>query len=100
MHMRISWGRLKPGRWDEYEREFKKQTRREAVKGLKARYLVRDTTRPDAGFAITVWSSARAMQAYDGDGAAKDKRLAPFRPFFTGEFTAHLCEVRVAKTYD
>jgi len=100
MHMRISWGQLKPGQWDEYERTFKKQTRGEQVKGLKARYLVRDTSKPDAGFAITVWSSERAMKAYDGDSAAKEKRLAPFRSFFTGEFTAHLTEVRVAKTYD
>ena len=43
MYMRIVWGRIVPGKWNEFETEFKSaMARRGDVMGLKQHWLARD----------------------------------------------------------
>jgi heme-degrading monooxygenase HmoA len=93
MFMRISWGRVDPGKWDEYEAAFKEGVAAAgAVEGLKGRLLSRDLDDPDTGYSVSIWSSAETMEAYES-GAAETEILPRIQPFFGGAFVTNRLEV-------
>ena len=77
MIMRITWGKLCAGCWQEYEQAYRATVAEKAVPGLRGRWLAQDVHDPDGGFAVSVWDSLEAMQ-----------------PFFVGEYTTYRCEVK------
>ncbi len=99
MFMRITWGRLKPGRWDHYEQTFKSAVEKASAKGLRRRYLIQDASQPDAGFSISLWRSKEDMLAYDRDRTLHEKLTAGMKDDFTGEFHTQFCEVRYVEDY-
>jgi heme-degrading monooxygenase HmoA len=93
MYMRISWGRVDPGKWDEYEAAFKEGVAAAgAVPGLRGRVLGRDLDDRDSGYSLSLWDSAEAMEAYE-TGAAETEILPRIQPFFGGAFTTNRVEV-------
>ena len=55
MIMRMTWGKLRAGCWQEYERAYRATVADTAVPGLRGRWLAQDVHDPDCGFAVSVW---------------------------------------------
>ena len=55
MIMRITWGKLRPGSWNEFERTYNATVavRGRTVKGLRGRWLLQDAANKDTGFAVS-----------------------------------------------
>lgn len=99
MIMRITWGKLHPGKWNDYEHAYNTIVvpKTKGVKGLRERWLVQDTADKDAGFALSLWDSMEDMRAYEQSDFYQREILAPLQPFFIGEFKTNRCEVKVAQ---
>ena|ERR1700722_13300372 len=96
MRMIVSWGRVKSGTWSEFERLFlQADAATQSSQGLRCRWLLRDLDDADAGFAISLWNSAEAMERYLADAAIRELRTRQFDPLFVGEYIREPCEVRV-----
>ena len=95
MVIRITWGKLQPGKWDEFERTYRATVVAKAkdVKGLRGRWLAQDTADKDTGFAVSLWDSAADIQAYEQSALYKEVG-APLQPFFVGEYKTYRCEVK------
>ena len=50
MIMRITWGKLNPGTWDEFERVYKETLAGKEIKGLRGRWLAQMRTIPTVAF--------------------------------------------------
>ena len=95
MIMRILWGKLRAGCWQEYEQAYRATVSNHEVPGLRGRWLAQDVQDPDGGFAVSLWDSLEAMQAYEEQSAAFRQEIQPtLQPFFVGEYTTHRCEVK------
>jgi heme-degrading monooxygenase HmoA len=101
MIMRITWGRIHPGKWGEYEKAYHAAVvaKSREVKGLRERWLVQDMNDTDAGFAISLWDSVEEMQAYEQSDFYKTEILAPLQPFFINAFTTTRCDVKYAQEF-
>jgi heme-degrading monooxygenase HmoA len=97
MIMRITWGKLYAGTWDEFERVYKETLAGKEIKGLKGRWLAQDVNDPDGGFAVSLWETQADMQAYEQSNAYRDMYLPTLSPFFSGEYTTYRCEVKYAQ---
>jgi heme-degrading monooxygenase HmoA len=96
MFMRISWGRIKEGQWEEYERRFKKLAdENSAVGGPKRRWLVRDLDEPDAGFAISSFETEDQMRAWAADPQARERVKQEMHDLYVGDYRVRNCEVRL-----
>ena len=94
MFTRIVWGKILPGKWDEYEAAYKKAIKaRGPVEGLQVQWLARDQRDPDAGYSVSVWDTQSAMTAYVGSKLHKEM-TAPLTPFFVNQYTATHCDIK------
>lgn len=94
MQMRIIRGKVKPGKWADYESAYKAVTSsKHAFPGLKARWLVRDKAEPDWGYSISVWESAEALRSYEQSDLLNKVVTPALQQFFAGEYTSSHCEV-------
>jgi heme-degrading monooxygenase HmoA len=94
MFMRIVWGKILPGKWDEFEAAFTAaMAARGALKGMKEHWLARDQNDPDAGYSITLWDSEGDMRAF-WESPQRKQVMAPLEPFYVNQFTTTHCEVR------
>jgi heme-degrading monooxygenase HmoA len=99
MYMRIVWGKIKEGSWDQYEEAYGKAIAASPdVPGRKGRWLSRDVDDPDAGYSVTLWESKEAMDDYYGAGKKYQKDIYPLiEPYFINQYTTTVCEVRVTE---
>jgi heme-degrading monooxygenase HmoA len=96
MFMRITWGKLKPGAWNDYEAAYKKVMPRALdVPGVRGRWLIRDLDEPDAGYSVAMFESEHDMRAFTENAEVRAAIRAAFEPFHTGEYTTKHCEVTV-----
>jgi heme-degrading monooxygenase HmoA len=79
MIMRITWGRIHPGKWDEYEKMYNATVvaKSKNIKGLRGRWLAQDMTDKDSGYAVSLWDSVEDMQAYEQSDFYKNEILPP-----------------------
>ena len=94
MIMRMTWGKLRAGCWQEYEQAYRATVAEKAVPGLRGRWLAQDVHDPDGGFAVSVWDSFEAMQAYEQSAVFRQEIQPAMQPFFVGEYTTYRCEVK------
>ena len=93
MYMRIVWGKIVPGKWNEFEAAFKaSMSVRGEQKGLKNHWLARDQQDPNAGYSITLWNSEAEMKSF-WDSEKRKQVMAPLEPFYVNQFTTTHCEV-------
>jgi heme-degrading monooxygenase HmoA len=93
MYLRISWGALKPGTWDDYEATHRRVVPGVgSVDGLRGRIIARDVDRPDTGYSISMWESLEAMRDYEEGPLAAV--MSELEPYFGGEFSTHRCDLR------
>lgn len=94
MDMRIIRGKVKPGKWADYEKAYEAVTSNNgAFPGLVARWLVRDKAEPDWGYSVSVWESAAALSAYEKSDQLNKVVTPALQQFFAGEYTSAHCEV-------
>lgn len=101
MIMRITWGRIHPGKWEEYEKTYNGTVvaKSKNIKGLRGRWLAQDTADKDAGYSVSLWDSAEDMEAYEQSEFFKKEILAPLQPFHINAFTTTRCEVKYAQEF-
>ena len=93
MFLRISWGALKPGTWEDYEATHQRVVPGAGeVVGLRGRIVARDVDRPDTGYSISLWDSLEEMQSYEQGPLAAV--MSELEPYFGGEFATQRCELR------
>lgn len=97
MIMRMTWGKLRSGTWDEFEQAYRATVVGEEVKGLRGRWLAQDANDPDGGFAVSLWETADDMQAYEQSDFFQEKALPALQPFFAGEYTTYRCDVKYSQ---
>ena len=67
MYIRMVWGSLRPGSWEEYERHYRERVTASStdVKGLRQRQLLRSSEDPDEGVSLSVWDSLDDLVSYE-----------------------------------
>ena len=101
MRVRIIYGKLRPGTWDAYEAAYKEIMERAGqVAGLRARWLTRDVSNPDAGYSISLWEDEAAMRTYESGDLLKNTILPKLTPFFSGDCTTTHCEMRFRERFE
>jgi len=98
MVIRITWGKLRSGSWNDFERAYRANvvTKGKNLKGLRGRWLAQDEGDPDTGFAVSLWDNLADMQAYE-QSALYREIVGPLQPFFVGEFKTYRCDVKYAE---
>jgi heme-degrading monooxygenase HmoA len=98
MVMRITWGKLRPGTWRDFERAYRANISQgdNPIKGLRGRWLAQDSTDEDIGFAMSLWDSEADMQRYEQSPRYNDIVTA-LQPFFAGEYRTYHCELKHAE---
>jgi heme-degrading monooxygenase HmoA len=94
MVIRITWGKLRAGAWNDFERTYRDNvlTKGKGLKGLRGRWLAQDSGDKDTGFAVSLWENPADMKAYE-DSALYREVMAPLQPFFVGEYKTYRCDV-------
>ncbi len=93
MYMRIVWGKIVPGKWNDFEAAFKSaMAKRGDVNGLAHHWLARDQHDANAGYSITLWETEAAMKTF-WDSPKRKEVMAPLEPFYVNQFTTTHCEV-------
>jgi heme-degrading monooxygenase HmoA len=91
---RIVWGKVLPGKWDDFEVAYKRAIKaRGPVEGLQVQWLARDQQDSDAGYSVSLWATQAAMTAYVGSKLHMEM-TASLMPFFVNQYTATHCEVK------
>ena len=95
MVIRITWGKLRAGAWNDFERAYRASVvvKGKNIKGLRGRWLAQDEGDRDTGFAVSLWENARDMQAYE-QSALYQEIVGSLQPFFVGEFKTYRCDVK------
>ena len=67
MHVRIVWGKIRRGMWEDYKKWYTEKVipSTEGAKGLQGRRLVRSVDDPDEGISVTFWGNLEDMNAYE-----------------------------------
>jgi heme-degrading monooxygenase HmoA len=86
-YVRIAWGKLSAGSWDQYENFFNEKVAvtTQTINGLQMRALLPSTEAPDEGISISMWETLEDLQNYE----RSDKRQSLAREmehFYTGEY--------------
>jgi heme-degrading monooxygenase HmoA len=95
MVIRITWGKLRAGAWNDFERTYRENvlTKGKSLKGLRGRWLAQDSADKDTGFAVSLWDNPADMQAYEQSPLYREI-MAPLQPFFVGEYKTYRCDVK------
>jgi heme-degrading monooxygenase HmoA len=101
MVMRITWGKLRPGTWSEFERAYQAYVSKvdAPIKGFRGRWLAQDSSDENAGFAMSLWDSTADMQSYEQSPQYNELANA-LRPFFVGEYRTYHCELKHGQMAD
>lgn len=62
--VRVAWGRLAEGAWEEYEQLYREHVAGRAVEGLRGRILLRGLDDRDEGVSVSLWRSMTDMDRY------------------------------------
>jgi heme-degrading monooxygenase HmoA len=96
MIMRITWGKLRPGSWNQFESTYNATVAAKGrnIQGLRGRWLLQDTDDKDTGFAVSLWESAADMQAYEQSDLYRQEFAPALQPFFAGDYKTYRCDVK------
>lgn len=66
MFIRMVWGKLRPGTWEEYERHYHERVAGATeLEGLQERQLLRSTEDPDEGISVSIWDTLDNLRSYE-----------------------------------
>ena len=95
MYVRMLWGRLKTGMWDEYEKYYNEHMNQltEGMDGFRGRQLLRSTENPDEGLSITLWETLDAIHAYTRDPRYTEVSRG-IQDLYVGEYWVRQFEIK------
>ncbi len=94
MIVRIVWGKLKPGCWEDFRLAYKNACEMSAnTPGLKARWLSRDCDDENAIYSITLWDSEEALLSYANSKLTREKLFPMIEVYSTGTYSMDVAEV-------
>ncbi len=94
MYIRMVWGKLRPGSWDEYERHYHERlTGGVKIPGLQERQLLRSTEDPDEGISISVWDTLENLRDYE-TGEFRQNVAREVEHLYRGEYWVKHFEVK------
>ena len=66
-YLRIVWGKLRPGSWEEYQLHYtgRVSTSAESIRGLQGRQLLRSVADPDEGISVSIWDTVDDLLNYE-----------------------------------
>jgi heme-degrading monooxygenase HmoA len=75
MYARFVWGKLQPGMWEEYERDYDKIVvpKSQQIKGSRGQRLLRGVEDPNEGISISLWETKENMENYAKSPEQKDR---------------------------
>jgi len=94
MFVRMVWGKLRPGSWNEYESHYKESVIGEAtnVTGLTSRQLLRSTEDPDEGISLSTWDTLEHLLEYER-GEIRGSLAQQVEHLYRGEYSVKHYEV-------
>lgn len=93
MLMRLTWAKVRPGTWDQYEARYREMAA-VPVPGRRTQWLARDSADPDALYVVSLWSDAASIAAWEHSGHYVNVYVPTLKPFLDGEHSVSVCEVR------
>ena len=95
MFVRMVWGKLRPGTWEQYERHYHERVvpTSKGLRGLHERQLLRSTEDPDEGISVSMWETMEDMHNYD----VSDRRqllAKELEHLYRGEYSVMHFEVK------
>ncbi len=87
MIVRVFWGRIKLGMWDDYERHYHENVvpMAQGMTGFRGRQLMRSTVNPDEGISITLWDTIENLGNYERSPRRQQVTLGGER-FYAGNY--------------
>lgn len=87
MFIRMVWGKLRPGSWEEYERHYHERLASSSgdIKGLKERQLLRGTEDPDEGISVSIWETLDDLRNYE-TGEFRQNVAREMEHLYRGEY--------------
>ena len=94
MYIRMVWGSLRPGSWEEYERHYNERVAASSaeIKGLRQRQLLRSTEDPDEGVSLSLWDSLDDLVSYER-GELRGSLAKEVEHLYRGEYWVKHFEV-------
>lgn len=101
MYIRMVWGHLRPGRWEEYERYYREKVfpYNDKVDGLVSRSILRGIDSEDEAVSLSVWDTEEDLAAYELSNLRKQfaddiqRNYATSWSYITGEYWVRTFEV-------
>lgn len=95
MYARVLWGKLKLGKWDEYEAHYKATVvpASRGMGGFKGRRLLRSLQNPDEGLTVSFWDTKADMESY-AKSAERESNAQRADELYTGEYWVKEFEIR------
>lgn len=99
MFIRMVWGKLRPGTWEEYERHYHERLAGNSgdIKGLKERQLLRGTEDPDEGISVSIWETLDDLRAYE-TGEFRQNVAREMEHLYRGEYWVKHFEISSTDT--
>ena len=97
MYVRMLWGRLKQGRWSEYERYYNERMGdlTEGLEGFQGRQLLQSTESAEEGMSVTYWNTGEGLRTYDRSPKRQEVAKA-IEHLYTGEYWARNFEIKIS----
>lgn len=92
MFVRVAWGKVQAGRWDEFQRVYAAFVG--DVEGLQRRLLLQGQQDADEGMSLTFWDSEEHAARYTGTDVYRE-RMSKFEEFFQDEYWTKTFEIKV-----
>ena len=90
MIARVTWGKIKPGKWDEFERMWIDYARAaEGAPGSRGRVLLRDSQTDHAGYSVSFWDDQAAFDAFKAGTPAPTE----MQDCFVGQYVTTVTKV-------
>ena len=87
MIVRIFWGRIKLGMWDQYESHYNDNVvpAAQSMNGFRGRQLMRSVENPDEGVSITLWDNIENLGTYERS-PVRQRIALEGQSFYAGEY--------------
>ena len=96
MFVAITWGKIKPGKWNDYMGFYtgSLQDTAKGLKGLIRRQLLRATDDPNEGVSLAFWDSKESWESWYTSPLRK-QLTQESELFYTGEYWINTYEAEV-----
>lgn len=101
MYVRMVWGHLRPGRWEEYENYYREKVfpLDETIDGLLSRSILRGIDGEDEAVSLSVWNTEEELHWYENSNLRKQfaddiqRNYATSWSYITGEYWVRTFQV-------